>query len=349
MVVRSLLVLWPEPNAYLVACLEQAVADGVAVRLVCGPPSAIAPYDAAQVSRLVDVVLTDAHLTLSDDATGGSWDAVLIAGWHIPPFRRFAAQAAGKSIRVLHFDNQWRATPRQRMACLLSRVLRSRYFDVAFVPGQRQREFAVRLGFPGSRIALGSYACDSATFLRPEGSIRTADRDRRGFVFVGRLVPEKGIHELLSSYALYRERVPDPWPLLLCGNGPLKDLAHGQPGVTVTAFVQPVELAEILSSSAVFVLPSRFEPWGVALHEAATAGLAIVTTDAVGSADAFVKPHANGVVVAVGDIDGLTEALVSVSQSPTLVQMLETSRTLGANHTPRAWCDRLYELTASTC
>ena len=47
-------------------------------------------------------------------------------------------------------------------------------------------------------------------------------KKRRGFLFIGRFVPNKGIRILIEAY--YRiSPNPDTWPLTLVGDGPLKE------------------------------------------------------------------------------------------------------------------------------
>ena len=48
----------------------------------------------------------------------------------------------------------------------------------------------------------------------------SATYNRKGFLFIGRWVPNKGIRILLEAY---RQVSPDPelWPLTLVGDGPL--------------------------------------------------------------------------------------------------------------------------------
>ena len=44
-------------------------------------------------------------------------------------------------------------------------------------------------------------------------------------------------------------------------------------------FIQPKYLNDLLLNSSALILPSRYEPWGVIVHEAAAAGLPIIISD----------------------------------------------------------------------
>jgi len=43
----------------------------------------------------------------------------------------------------------------------------------------------------------------------------------------------------------------------------------------------------MLENSGCFILPSRYEPWALVIHEAACAGLPIICTNVCGTVDHF--------------------------------------------------------------
>jgi glycosyltransferase involved in cell wall biosynthesis len=88
----------------------------------------------------------------------------------------------------------------------------------------------------------------------------------------------------------------------------------------------------------VFVLPSRSEPWGMVLNEAAAAGLPLVATEESGAAHDLVD--GNGYRVAAGDVDALRDALSSLAADSELrARMGARSRELAKRFTPEAWAD----------
>jgi glycosyltransferase involved in cell wall biosynthesis len=232
-----------------------------------------------------------------------SYDLMLICGWHIKEYRRLARQSRGRSIRLLCIDNQWMGSPRQYCGMLAFRAYLRRLFDFAFVPGGRQARFASHMGFGVHEIIEGHYACaDGFANL----GVTSAPRS---FLFVGRLVAEKGVPELAKAWRMYVGRNANPWNLLVCGTGPLRELLKDLPHVKLLGFVQPSELAQVMMSSSALVLPSLFEPWGVIVHEAAQAGLGLILTHACGAADYFLRDRLNGRLVSTGDTSALCEAL----------------------------------------
>ncbi len=59
----------------------------------------------------------------------------------------------------------------------------------------------------------------------------------------------------------------------------------------------------------IFVLPSSFEPWGLAINEVMNAGKAVVVSDQVGCAPDLVLNEQNGTIFPVGDVVALAESM----------------------------------------
>jgi glycosyltransferase involved in cell wall biosynthesis len=73
----------------------------------------------------------------------------------------------------------------------------------------------------------------------------------------------------------------------------------------------PPDLGAMLAACDVFVLPSRFDGWGVALNEAALMGRPLIASDRVGAAEHLVRDGDNGRIVRAGNVRALADALRS--------------------------------------
>jgi glycogen(starch) synthase len=73
--------------------------------------------------------------------------------------------------------------------------------------------------------------------------------------------------EAKNVAALERARAACPWPVLVAGEG------------TALGKLPPHEVASLLSRAAVFASPAKYEPFGLAILEAALAGCALVLGD----------------------------------------------------------------------
>ncbi len=137
-------------------------------------------------------------------------------------------------------------------------------------------------------------------------------------LFVGRLIPEKGIYDLLEALALVR--VQTPAHLVLAGGGPEEEnflqrarelglAAH----VTLAGYLGAEALAAAYQAADLFVLPSWSEGFPTVLTEAMHAGLPVVTTRIRGAVD-HLQDGVHACFVPPQNPVALAEAIVNVLQ-----------------------------------
>ena len=272
-------------------------------------------------------------------------DAVLMTSWNYCRAYRTVMKAVPRDVvRVLIMDNLWRAAPKQWLGRAVHRFYVDPVADAAMVPSDRSEFYARRLGFAAADVIRGSLSADVELF---GSSPRTAEElaGRRSFLGVGRLVWHKGPDLLAAAYRRYRELVADPWDLHVVGLGPMADLLRQQPGVRMHGFLPPADVAALMRSSSCFVLPSHIEPYGVAVHEAAAAGLPILCSDFAGAAPGLVQDGYNGWVVPAGDVEQWARAMARMSTAPAdrLAAMSDVSRALSRRLSPAGWALNLHE------
>jgi len=120
---------------------------------------------------------------------------------------------------------------------------------------------------------------------------------------------------------------------------------EGRAGIIVRGFVQPDQLPSIFGEVGCLLLPSRFEPWAVVVHEAAAAGLPILASERVGSTVHLVQPGLNGFIFDAGDTEGLARLMTRISSSSTqrLEEMSEASHRLSLQYSPTRWAETLLD------
>ena len=235
-------------------------------------------------------------------------DVVVIPGWMSDAYTAGVLQLKkDRPAVVMGMDTPWTGRFRQYLTRWRFRTL-FRRVDRVVVAGERTWQYARRLGFAETQISRGVYAWDELRFGTEIGTKRGA-LPARSFVFVGRFAEEKGIRTLLNAYRQYRAVVSDPWPLTMCGTGPLRHLVQGD-GIEHLGFVQPADMPSVFENASVMVLPSHYEPWGVALAESMGAGLPVVASEACGAAIDLIRPYWNGLLVPTACKDSLADAFV---------------------------------------
>jgi glycosyltransferase involved in cell wall biosynthesis len=153
------------------------------------------------------------------------------------------------------------------------------------------------------------------------------------------------VPDLLEAYGLYRGRVETPWDLQVAGDGPLRHALARREGVLPLGFRQPAELPPLMAKAGALVLPSREEPWGVVVHEAATAGLPVICTHQCGSGAELVRSLYNGLLFEAGDVVHLAALMATLSAKgdAELAEMGRRSHELSRQFTPELWARRLLE------
>jgi len=337
-------------SGYFDACLRSLVATGrVSLRVAYRAPSADAPYDEtgfAHFDREYRWQAKPEAKPLSALVDDESLDAVFVCSWNVPTYRALLPRLGRRGVtRILCMDNQWSGTAKQWLGRLTWRQYIRPYYDLAFLPGYRQLQFARRLGFESEHIMRGLNCANTPAFTMP----RTWDGIReKAFLYVGRLVPEKGLSSLSHAYRDYRQTVDAPWPLLIAGAGPESHVFDGVPGVRMLGFLQPHQLPEAMWNATVAVCPSLFEPWGVVIHEATAAGMIVICSEAVGAGDHLVQDGFNGFVVPTGDVSDLARSMTVLSRAPKdrLDAMSHGSVLLSRQLSPVRWAQYVIDMLA---
>jgi len=133
-------------------------------------------------------------------------------------------------------------------------------------------------------------------------------------LFVGRLMPQKGIFEILDALTMVIKKIP--CHLLIVGDGPqtvqVKESISNQGlmnYVTMTGYLNSSNLAGVYQLADLFVLPTWAEGFPTVIAEAMSAGLPVVTTQIRGAADLLQE--------------GVNARFVPLHNSPALAEVLE--------------------------
>ena len=136
-------------------------------------------------------------------------------------------------------------------------------------------------------------------------------------LYLGRLVPEKGITYLIEAF----RQVKTDKKLVIAGGASdtdayaaeLKNLAAGDDRILFTGFVQGRMLEELYSNAYLYVLPSDLEGMPLSLLEAMSYGNCCVTSDIAECANVM-EDH--GLTFPKADVNALRELLQSLCDDP---------------------------------
>ncbi len=197
-----------------------------------------------------------------------------------------------------------------------ARWLRGRCDHIVAVSESVKRYHRRQSHLPASDYTVIPNGIDVARF-QPDAEVRRQFRAKWNIgdaemlaIFVGRLDEQKGVDVLLDA-ARRLERRNANVTFLLAGAGPMADQVEAACGecerLYHLGFIE--DILSFLQAADLFVLPSRWEGWPLALGEAMAAGL-----PAIGAAG----PGITDVIT-----DGQTGLLVPVDDSVALAQAVE--------------------------
>jgi glycogen(starch) synthase len=187
---------------------------------------------------------------------------------------------------------------------------------------------------PPHKVDVLPNGIDTARWSPPEHAVAAARARFAGagplLVFAGRLEWEKGLQTVLASMPRLTRRFPGA-RLVVAGQGThereLRALARRKRlgrSVEFAGFLEQEQLAALVGAADVAVVPSIYEPFGLAALEAAAAGTPLVVADTGGLRE-FVEHDVTGLRFAPGDEDGLVRAVSDLLSDEVLGRRLVRS------------------------
>ena len=180
-----------------------------------------------------------------------------------------------------------------------------------------ERDYTER--FPEPRHFRIPYYCDLRAFLAAPRRTRTDGRVV--FLFCGQMIARKGIDLLLAAF----QRLGENAHLLLVGReAELPQLLAPLPAsvkerITYAGFQPPEELPRFFAQADVFILPSRYDGWGVVVNQAIGAGLPVICSDMVGAGHDLVEEGVSGLKFRTGDAVSLEEKMARFIGEPAII------------------------------
>lgn len=205
-----------------------------------------------------------------------------------------------------------------------------------------------------SRFFLAKFAewgIDTSRFVHIPNSIDVDSMPLHGpsgrtFVYLGRLVPEKGVATLIKAAALAHQ------PLRIIGTGSeetaLRELAVRMGGdVEFLGYLNGAALRTALSSARAVVVPSEwYENAPISVMEAGAMGLPVIGAD-IGGIPELIRAGETGFVFNGGSVDALAEVLAQVQGLPMarLKEMGSAAREwMRTDFSPTAYRERMLAL-----
>jgi glycosyltransferase involved in cell wall biosynthesis len=276
----------------------------------------------------------------------GGFGVVLVGGWnHLECYESLVWSTGRRRRFVLWSETPLLgAMPARPLRTVLKRAVVARS-DSFVVPGPSAARYLEALGANPARIHEAPNAVDNAFWSVAPADLDT--RERLTLLYVGRLVESKGLDVALNAFAA--SRFAGEADFLIAGAGPqrtaLESLAV--PGVRFLGEQDRDGLRALYHSADMLVFPSRYDPWGLVLNEAACAGLAAIASDGAGGSRDMIQDGKNGLLVKAGSVESLRAAFDRVADARELARRLGAGAAeIAGAHTPAACAAGLFAAVA---
>jgi glycosyltransferase involved in cell wall biosynthesis len=178
----------------------------------------------------------------------------------------------------------------------------NRSVDVYVALTEFARAKFIEGGLPADRVVV------KPNFVDDPG---VGAHDGRYALFVGRLVPEKGLDVLLDAWDRVQERAQGA-RLKIVGTGPLERLNPPRAGIEWLGWQSPCDVRSLMQKASFLVFPSRtYEGFPMAIVESLATGLPVVATR-IGSVAELIRDGQTGILCRVGMPEDFADAIVGL-------------------------------------
>jgi glycosyltransferase involved in cell wall biosynthesis len=199
-----------------------------------------------------------------------------------------------------------------------------------------QRDVLIKAGvIPEERtIVQPNFMADPAG--QPVDSQAGSLRDGTGFVYAGRLTPEKGAATLLKAHALL-----DKVPLVVFGDGPQRKQLMNGAAVEFPGYRPKAEVDARIRSARAVIAPSEWqEVFGLSIIEAMGLSRAVIASRVAGPRE-IVEDGVTGLLFDAGNAEQLAACMRRLQDDPQLAVKL--------GQAGRARFEKLYSEEAGYC
>lgn len=224
-------------------------------------------------------------------------EIIFISGWSNFHYLLIGHLMRKKGVKIVGLsDTAFKGNFRQKLGRLTAVFFLHSVFDYFWVCGEKQKKLITYFKYPAHKIKTCLYTCDHSLFY-PEKMLK-----QNKFIFIGKKNRVKGWDTLKEVYEIYKNSVKNPWKLeVIDGGNPKTKIPY-------------INIPLMLRSADCLILPSRYEPWGMVIQEAAASGCTIIASKECGSAEIFVKHNENGFLFNASDSIALLESMIKMHE-----------------------------------
>ena len=330
---KKIIISWNELPKYAAYPLREIIKNNPDIEVVSTKSHLPIKNLDKIINKKIYWIKKDLHLSWKDLGLKIP-DIYFQAGWYIK-----SLSSLGKEVKdnggkiILLSDNPYKSSLRQLIGSIIYRIKYNRYFNAVWVPGYLGNKLMKSFGVSKEKIFQGLYCSNQKIFKKG----KTVSKRSKTFLFVGQLIEEKGVKELLNSFMNFFDKNSD-WKLIIIGNGPLRKIIPKHKNIEYFSFKKPEEVAKIMKKCRFLVLPTYSDHWPLVISEATLTGCGLIITNIVGNIPELSNKK-NSIICKSASNSALTEAFEKASKlsDKKLDTMFKESIKLGSRFTISNW------------
>lgn len=238
-----------------------------------------------------------------------------------------------------------------------ARKLAAKFISGITCNGIETRNYLEKFGYPKDRLFLGNMAADTQGLKQSLSDIKVSEilktQEKYGvkgfvFLFVGQLIPRKGIMEMLDNWRIFSANKKEI-NLLLVGDGEQVQLAKDYvrkfnlQSVKILGKVDYSEVSIIYAISNIFIISTLEDNWSLVVPEAMSCGLPIISSKYNGCWPELVKPE-NGWVFDPLDTNNFNHTLeLAYNNKEKWKEMGKASRQIVEEFSPEKIASQIFK------
>jgi glycosyltransferase involved in cell wall biosynthesis len=144
-----------------------------------------------------------------------------------------------------------------------------------FSPAKAADDLFIHYGVDRSKLIRYPFTSIDEEYIIKEDELIKKIRRRKDnpltFLYVGRIIPEKGVDLLVHAYNEYCRISDDNSKLIIVGTSPNKPflqyiMDHKNKNTEIKDFLSSMDLIKIYDESDLLIFPSYCDPWGLVIN-----------------------------------------------------------------------------------
>ena len=268
---------------------------------------------------------------------------IVIAPTYYANVLSMIAQCPTKFVKILesHIDKRFILINESWRNKNIFQIARSAYYT--FVENRTSKHFDLLVALHKEDADdwarfLKTKVIPNVVHLQDEG--KCSDLINKKVIFVGRLIEQKGVFDLLRIWSIVYTKHPD-WQLDIYGDGDLRDKLEeriSKMNIGIRLHMPTANIMDKFCDSSIFVLSSIFEPFGLVIVEAMSCGLPVVSFDCPYGPSGIISDGKDGFIIPNRDIQLFADRVCELIESYDLRKKMGA---LGAKSSQRYSADKI--------